>query len=45
MTNPVVKEILDEIDTIQTMIQHLLCLLWLVIEQIADYTGTPGTPE
>jgi len=41
MTDPVVSEILKEIQTLQQMISHLLILLHLVLEQIVAHAGHP----
>jgi len=41
MTDPVVAEILEEIQTLQQMISHLLILLHLVLEQIIAHAGHP----
>jgi len=42
MTNPVVVEILKEIQTLQQTISHLLILLHLVLEQIIAQAGHPN---
>jgi len=41
MTDPVITEILEEIQTLQQMISHLLILLHLVLEQIVAHAGHP----
>jgi len=41
MTDLVVSEILEEIQTLQQTISHLLILLHLVLEQIVAHAGHP----
>jgi len=43
MTDPIVTEILEEIQTLQQTILHLLILLHLVLEQIVAHTGHPDS--
>jgi len=42
MTDPVVTEILEEIQTLQQTILHLLILLHLVLKQIVVHAGRPN---
>jgi len=41
MTDPIIAEILEEIQTLQQTISHLLILLHLVLEQIVAHAGNP----
>jgi len=42
MTDPVIAEILEEIQTLQQTISHLLILLHLVLKQIVAHAGHPN---